>query len=340
MTTIQFPDISEWSPVSLSGAPQVIARATISTVTDTHWYANVADARALGINLYAYCFLNSGRLGVTPEDQARYAFDVVGNRPTMLDHEPNRGQCATFIESLRWLDTFRALGGVCHLDYLPRWTWANPAGVNGLGRPNLQPLADRGIALVESNYTTYSDSGPGWQPYYANCPVPVVQWQFSSTHVFNGVRVDWNAYRGTPTDYDAMMTNRPRGGPNGDDMPAQAEGSLPLGFAFDAAGEWLPQPIAQKKPIGRVGPAGSGFGPAWLNVSTASGPVTVRWAFQDANGDFVQWQSATIDLFSSVRDVPIPDGCTDVLIGRQQMSASDASGGYDVNWRVQHDFVS
>lgn len=203
--TTQFPDISEWTPVSLRGAPMALARATISNVKDTHWDSNVADALMNNIPLWAYCFLNSGKLGVSPEAQAEFAFSVVGSRPTMLDHEPNRGQCATFDESLRWIDRFRALGGICHLDYLPKWAWGNPAGVNGLGKPDLQPLADRDMLLVASNYTTYSDTGAGWNSYYTGCPVPVVQWQFTSTFVFNGVQVDWNAFKGTVEEYSQTI---------------------------------------------------------------------------------------------------------------------------------------
>jgi hypothetical protein len=199
--TIFFPDISQYTPVSLAGAPVAIARATISTVTDTHWQSNVNDAAAHQVPLLAYAFLNSGSLGVSAEAQADHAYSVIGRRPTMLDHEPNRGACATLGEACRWIDRFRSCGGVVHLHYLPKWTWSNPAGSTGLGKPGLQPLADRGMALVASNYTTYSDTGPGWAPYYTGCPVPVAQWQYSDSHLFNGVPCDWNAYRGTVAEY-------------------------------------------------------------------------------------------------------------------------------------------
>ena len=204
--TIFFPDVSQYTPVSLAGAPVAIARAAISNVTDTHWQSNVDDAAAHQVPLLAYAFLNSGSLGVSAEAQADYAYSVIGRRPTMLDHEPNRGACATLAEACRWIDRFRSHGGVVHLHYLPKWTWSNPAGSTGLGKPGLGPLAERGMLLVASNYTTYSDTGPGWAPYYAGCPVPVAQWQYSFSHPFNGVAVDWNAFRGTVAQYLALAS--------------------------------------------------------------------------------------------------------------------------------------
>lgn len=193
--TIFFPDVSEYTPVSLAGAPVALARATISTVTDTHWAANVQDAVRHNVPLLGYCFLNAGSLGVSPEAQADCTFGVVGTRPVMLDHEPNRGACATLAEACRWIDRYRSHGGMVYLHYLPHWAWQQ------MGSPDLQPLADRGMALVASDYTTYSDTGPGWAPYYTGCPVPVVQWQWSDNHLFNGINVDWNAFKGSIEQY-------------------------------------------------------------------------------------------------------------------------------------------
>ena len=194
--SIQFPDVSQYTPVSLAGAPVALARATIGTVKDSHFDAFVADAATHQVPLIPYCFLNAESLGVSPEAQADYAYSVVGTRPVMLDHEPNRGACATIGEACRWIDRFRYRGGTVRLHYLPKWAWSGT-----MGSPSLQPLADRRMALVASNYTSYSDNGPGWQPYYPGCPVDVVQWQFSDSWPFGGGSVDWNAYRGTVTDY-------------------------------------------------------------------------------------------------------------------------------------------
>lgn len=192
----QFPDISQYTPVTLKGAPVALARATISNVKDTYWDRAVADAAANQVPLVAYCFINSGKLGISPEAQADFAYSVVGKRPVMLDHEPNRGQCATLDEGCRWIDRFRSRGGFVGIHYLPKWSWSG-----WMGSPRLDPLAQRKMYLVSSNYTTYSDAGAGWVPYYPGCPVPIIQWQFTDHHLFNGVYVDFNAIKISVPDY-------------------------------------------------------------------------------------------------------------------------------------------
>jgi hypothetical protein len=189
MTALIFPDVSQYNSAIPDGVPLVIARASIGTVRDTsfdNWRQLLAGR---GTPLHAYHFLNSGQLGVSAQAQADYAFSVIGpNRPTMIDLEPNRGFCATLDEGVAFADRYRANGGVVHLCYLPRWSWSG-----WMGAPSLQPLPERGIGLVSSNYTTYSDSGPGWAPYGGVAPV---QWQYG---VINNV--DWNAYLGSLDQY-------------------------------------------------------------------------------------------------------------------------------------------
>ena len=58
--------------------------------------------------------------------------------------------------------------------------------------------------LVSSNYTHYSDSGPGWAPYGGMTPVI---WQYTDSGTLNGVEpVDFNAYRGTVADFESQVT--------------------------------------------------------------------------------------------------------------------------------------
>jgi hypothetical protein len=68
--------------------------------------------------------------------------------------------------------------------YLPRWYHQI------LGSPSLKPFADRGVFLVSSDYTAYSDNGPGWAEYGGMTPAV---WQHSDSHPLNGRAVDWNA---------------------------------------------------------------------------------------------------------------------------------------------------
>lgn len=197
MTDTFYPDVSQYTPVSTAGAPIVIARATISNVKDTQWDTFVRDAASHGTPLYGYCFLNHDALGVSAEAQADFAFSVVGNRPVMLDHEPNRNYCATLSMSTRWIDRFRSHGGVVNIDYLPHWAWQG-----SLGSPDLAPLRQRGMTLVSSNYTTYSDTGPGWTAYGGMTPGI---WQYTDAQSFNGVKVDYNAFKGTVAQLRALI---------------------------------------------------------------------------------------------------------------------------------------
>jgi hypothetical protein len=75
--------------------------------------------------------------------------------------------------------------------YLPHWWWQDH-----LGSPSLQPLADLGLALVSSAYPAagYSSTGVGWNGYGGMSPSI---WQYTDKQMFNGVPVDFNAYRGT-----------------------------------------------------------------------------------------------------------------------------------------------
>jgi len=54
---------------------------------------------------------------------------------------------------------------------------------------------------VASNYTTYSDTGPGWAAYGGVSPI---QWQFTDN--LNGTGADGNAYKGTADQWWAMMS--------------------------------------------------------------------------------------------------------------------------------------
>jgi hypothetical protein len=196
--TIKFPDVSYYTPCSLAGAPVVIARATIGMAKDSRYDSFRADAHNRGIPFTAYHFLNSSSLGHSPEEQADFAFSVIGKVPTMLDHEPNRGYCATLDESYRWIDRFRSRGGICHLDYLPHWVWANH-----LNNPDLGGLRSRDVHLVASHYTAYQEPWPADTSYGGS---KAVQWQWTDFYPFNGVNVDFNAYLGTVAQYWDMAT--------------------------------------------------------------------------------------------------------------------------------------
>ncbi len=178
----------------MAGAPVVIAKATEGATFVDPAYSNFhKQADAAGVPFMGYHWVNTDSIAA----QARNAHDVMGSVPCMWDAE------AAGVTVARLADltaTYRALGGVVHMVYLPRWWWHDH-----MGAPDLSPLVTLGLHLVSSNYTTYSDSGPGWTPYGGMVPV---QWQYSDNTQFNGKPVDFNAFKGTAAQYRTLINGR------------------------------------------------------------------------------------------------------------------------------------
>jgi hypothetical protein len=105
---------------------------------------------------------------------------------------------------------FRNLGGNPRLVYLPHWWWQQ------IGSPDLTPLARAGLSLISSDYTSYSDNGPGWTPYGGMTPVI---WQYTDAQPFNGQSVDFNAYKGTVDELRVLLGINPAPQPQEEDMP-------------------------------------------------------------------------------------------------------------------------
>ncbi len=191
--TIKFPDVSHHNaPLSMAGAPVVIAKATEGSgfvdpsYSDFHRQANTA-----GVPFMGYHWVNTDSIA----SQAANAHSVMGSTPCMWDAE------ATGVTVMRLVDLtnqYRGRGGVVHMVYLPRWFWHDH-----MGAPDLSPLVQLGLHLVSSNYTAYSDFGPGWTPYGGMTPV---QWQYSDNVPFNGKPVDFNAFKGTADQYQELIS--------------------------------------------------------------------------------------------------------------------------------------
>ncbi len=198
--TIFYPDVaSGQTGVSFSGAPIAMVKATEGTnYTNPDYGPAKLRAKEAGAFFCAYHFLRAGN----GAGQADHAFSVVGSTPLMLDVETETLNGVTSTPSVTdaaaFVSQYRALGGVIYLLYLPRWYWAS------LGSPSLAPLIELGLLLVSSNYTSYSNSGPGWASYGGM--VPVV-WQYTDSGTLNGVhRVDFNAYQGTLAEFQSQVT--------------------------------------------------------------------------------------------------------------------------------------
>ena len=187
--TIYYPDISSYQAgIDLKGALAVAVKGTEGTSYLNPDYARAkSDAAANGTFFFAYHFLRQGPAAA----QAAWSHSQVGKTPLMLDVEVTGTSTPTLADATAFVDAYRKLGGIVYLVYLPRWYWqAN------LGSPSLAPLSTRGLLLVSSSYTSYTDadSGIGWQPYGGMTPIV---WQYTDALVFNGIPVDFNAFRGS-----------------------------------------------------------------------------------------------------------------------------------------------
>lgn len=211
--TIYFPDISSFQGgISLSGALAVAVKLCEGTGYVNPYYASQAlEAQRRKSFQLGYHFLHQGNGAA----QGDFAHAHAGAVPMMVDAEPLTGLDGTpnprsalvsdpemmrgvklssapsIADICAFTDEYRAKGGVLHWVYLPRWYWLE------MGSPSLAPLAERGLLLWSSQYTSYTDagSGAGWQPYGGMTPQC---WQYTASLSFGGIaNVDFSAFRGS-----------------------------------------------------------------------------------------------------------------------------------------------
>jgi peptidoglycan hydrolase-like protein with peptidoglycan-binding domain len=202
--TIFYPDVfSGQAGISFAGCVIAVAKATEGTgYTNPDYAAAKVRAANAGAFFGAYHFLLAGN----GAGQASHAYSVVGSEvPLMIDCEAEKDSHGRITsapqvsDAVDFINEYRALGGKTYLLYLPHWYWQD-----NLGQASLASVIDLGMLLVSSNYTAYSDTGPGWAPYGGMTPVV---WQYTSTATLNGVTpVDMNAYQGTVADFQAQAT--------------------------------------------------------------------------------------------------------------------------------------
>lgn len=193
--TIRYPDVSNWNAgLSLSGAAAAVAKASQGTGYRDPYFAGFrAQAANLGVPFAGYHWLDTTDAAA----QARNAFAVVGaGTPLMIDDEQPPISVG---HTLAFVAAYRQLGGTVTMEYLPQWVWSRS------GSPDLRPLATAGLSLVSSNYTTYSDTGPGWTAYGGVTPTI---WQYTDAQPFNGRSVDFNAFKGTIEQLRAVFAGR------------------------------------------------------------------------------------------------------------------------------------
>lgn len=202
--TIYYPDVSnhQGEMTLQAGTTAVCAKASEgATYADPTFLHYQQEADRVGAVFFGYHFLRQGAGAA----QAAWCFKLVGRGVNvMIDLEPVKNATGGYIskptlaDALAFATAYRAAGGLCTLIYLPRWYW------QALGSPDLAPLRSAGLSLVSSNYTIYADTGPGWAPYGANAPTPAV-WQYTETQPYSGRRVDFNAYRGSVSQFKALL---------------------------------------------------------------------------------------------------------------------------------------
>jgi len=214
--TIFYPDISSFQGnISLAGTVAVCAKATEGTGWNDSTYAtHQAEAARHNVFFFGYHFLHAGNGAA----QADHCFAKVGKTPIMLDWEQTTGSMPGVADAVAFIDRFRALGGIVNLVYLPKWYWLK------IGSPSLAPIANRGLANVQSAYTSYSDTSINWNAFGG---LTVAVWQFSSSFPFSGQRVDFNAYRGTLDQFKALVIGK-------DVVPMKPEDQV---LSFGASGD-------------------------------------------------------------------------------------------------------
>jgi len=196
--TVWFPDVSSWQAGLMvqPGTVAVIAKATEGTDWRDPQFKNFkAQAAAQGSIFSGYHFLKAGNAAA----QAANYWNYAGTTPCMVDTEtegssnPTVDDCCTFIRELT------RLGGRVWADYFPYWYWRIVGG-------DLSRITALGAAIVSSHYTTYSDSGPGWQPYGGASPIV---WQYANNLVYGGKPVDFNAFKGTVAELSQLVNGKP-----------------------------------------------------------------------------------------------------------------------------------
>jgi hypothetical protein len=215
--TIFFPDISSYEAglTIQPGTVAVVAKATEGTYYRDAQYANFkAQAEHVGAIFSAYHFLKAGGGAA----QADYCFAMVGSTPVMLDVETEGTSKPTEADCLAFINRMHELGGRVWGAYFPAWFWQQVGG----------SLASLGAAVVSSNYTAYSDTGPGWASYGGATPVI---WQYTNAQPYGGQTMDFNAYKGTVAELAALIngttTSAPSTGGPVPNIPASIAQNIP-----------------------------------------------------------------------------------------------------------------
>ena len=193
--TVFYPDISSYEEGLRiqPGTVAVVAKATEGTYYVDKFYDDFkAQAANAGAIFSGYHFLVTGS---SAADQAQAYFNKAGSTPCMLDVETTGTSKPSVDLVVAFIEALKGLGGRVWGVYFPQWYWGQVGG--DLGR-----VTAAGAVLVSSNYTAYSDSGPGWNAYGGATPAV---WQYTNAQSYGGQSVDFNAFKGTAAELAALI---------------------------------------------------------------------------------------------------------------------------------------
>lgn len=203
MTAFFYPDVSNVGDAGLVLQPGTVAvcakSSEGSTFKDPSYNTFKTQALMLGSIFFAYHWTWYS----DPAREISNLLSMVQDTPFMWDVE-NLTRIQSVPELVDLTRRAKAAGGNPRLCYLPRWYWSGH-----MGSPDLRPLEDEGLRFVSSNYTTYSDDGPGWQPYGNITPYA---WQYTDKLPYGGKLVDFNACKDTLANFQEFLYPTSGGG--------------------------------------------------------------------------------------------------------------------------------
>lgn len=184
--TIFYGDYSSFQcGVRLDGTVAACIKATQGTGYANPCFNQTRDeANRVGAYVFAYHFLEAGG----GDAQAAWYYSQRGARPVMVDVEVTGNSRPNVNDMFNFINGVNRRGGRCHLAYIPHWYWQQ------IGSPDLTGMRNVPARLVSSQYTTYSDSGPGWDAYGGMYPQI---WQYTDSFSMHGTNCDFNAYKGS-----------------------------------------------------------------------------------------------------------------------------------------------
>ena len=202
--TFWYPDLSHFDDVSIEdNTVAVAAKATHGTsFVDSAWTKFRDQARQKNAFFFSYHWLNHGNARA----QADYYLNQIGPQyPVMIDAEDTINNTGfdgynTVEDSLEFADEIRKGGGACNLAYVPPWYWLGP-----MNRPDMTPFNAAGLHVVSSYYTSYSDNGPGWNPFGGISPYV---WQYTNALAYGNGTCDFNACRDTVDNFIRVVGSK------------------------------------------------------------------------------------------------------------------------------------